>query len=86
MRRLHEPQNSHSGRRRRVPGNHSHDGESAGVTIRDELTKTLNHADIFEGGDSVFMFLAGRMEPLKFSKPFYDRYIYRRQADKNPIL
>lgn len=63
-----------------------HDGESAGVTSRDELTNTLNHADLFEGGDSVFVFLAGKMEPLKLSKPFYDRYIYRRRADKNPML
>lgn len=63
-----------------------HDGESAGETSREELRNTLDTADLFDDGKAVFIFFAGRMEPVKASKPFYDRYIYKRRADKNPML
>jgi type IV secretion system protein VirD4 len=62
-----------------------HDGESTGETIREELRNTLDTAELFDGGKSVFVFFAGRMEPVKAGKAFYDRYIYRARADKNPM-
>ena len=62
------------------------EGQNQSQTTREEFLHTLDPEELYEGGKSMFLFLSGAMRPVKAAKPFYDRYIYKSRADRNPAL